>query len=744
MQLLAWIGNSLEMYKYELHAVAFPVFVHCFLDLVAKGFVDQAQAFLRRHAHDHTRLHGEEVRALGRILARDHLATNEYAQQVLHSKFNLHMSLLAFELLQTFLSQSRLFLLLALVNARVNLLVTTQQPTGMLVRDLDESLNDAVVTNMEPCESSRTFQSSDDIAQVVIKSDEPNESEIGVPLTSGAYDLEYMVHTGGGQGATLDDLHAIKVHWGVLPPRKVHVESADGDQNGSKEDGEGSGANGVAASGSGASGAGDAAANAGDGDKKSAASGDGASSAAGGSSKPGDKAKTGDKSAAGASAAGAAASDAQRKHKRTKLLSDGAHDKKLDGEVLCPLPDRKLPFHAEILEKIVLRQPAEMKAQALEDARTRAPVGKSQLPSALCFTFVNSSTHINNVYFSDDVTMVGASCDDGSFRVWRNDDQPLGTATGSVYNGDVGGGDHDNIVDEDEKTAVLRGHSSAVYGASFSPDNRFALTGSADSTVRLWSLAAKSNVVIYRSHASYPVWDVSFAPLGYYFASASMDRTARLWSTDHVTPLRIYAGHLSDVDCVQFHPNHHYLATGSSDKTVRLWDVQSGKCLRVFTGHFQGVKTLAFSRNGRYLASSGDDQYINIWDLHAGKRLETLIGHKGMVTSLAFSQEDAVLASGGMDSTVRLWDMNALADKPTVLPHTPLVPASAAVRPGEDGGNRFIKPLQMVRPSAMKELPVSRFLLQTLRSKQTPMYKVQFTPRNLLLCGGVFQPKMES
>ncbi|RLN93430.1 hypothetical protein BBJ28_00022490, partial [Nothophytophthora sp. Chile5] len=191
-------------------------------------------------------------------------------------------------------------------------------------------------------------------------------------------------------------------------------------------------------------------------------------------------------------------------------------------------------------------------------------------------------------------------------------------------------------------------------------------------------------------------------------------------------------------------------------KTVRLWDVQSGKCLRVFTGHFRGVQCLAFSRNGRYLASSGEDQYINIWDLQAGKRLETLVGHKAMVTSLDFSQESSVLASGGMDSTVRLWDMKALTEKPTTYSalsgaladmHMNSSSFSGSTHPANPqlpGRSRFVKPVPMVRPGAVQELPSSRFLLKTLRSKQTPMYRVHFTPRNLLLAGGVFQPRMES
>lgn len=110
---------------------------------------------------------------------------------------------------------------------------------------------------------------------------------------------------------------------------------------------------------------------------------------------------------------------------------------------------------------------------------------------------------------------------------------------------------------EAKTTRKLIGHSGPVYALSFDPLNgsaappQYLLSSSADATVRLWSMEAMSNIVVYRGHQN-PVWDVQWSPMGIYFATASRDRTARLWSSDRISALRIYAGHLGDV-------NVHYL-----------------------------------------------------------------------------------------------------------------------------------------------------------------------------------------
>ncbi|EQC38433.1 hypothetical protein SDRG_04142 [Saprolegnia diclina VS20] len=653
-KLLQWIGNALDMYKLELHAIAFPLFVHCYLELVAKGFTEPAKAFFRRHAKDHERLHRLELRQLGCVLTREHLTMNEFAKQVLHAKFQVKLSLLTFQLLHTFLSDYQMFLLLYILNERVNIAVTSNHPS-LLIQPCDSTM--AMVDEDE----SPLFQTSDDISREVEHT--PDENHVAAQITSGPYDMHHMVTAAGGEprpgkAGTLEDLHRIPIRWGVFPSRRVPKANAQAG---------GDGGDGV---------------DAGENSLTSPRHPDGGPDAA---------------------SQEAAADKAKPAPKADVDMDDGSS--KLQDGIVGPTPDRSQPFHAEILEKLVLRQTADLVAEELQNVQARLELNSVQLPSALCYTVCNAYDHLNNVAFNASGSVVGAAFDDSSFRVWSQD----GSALGGFPN------------HNDNTSAVLRGHSGPVYGCTFTPDSRFALTSSADTTIRLWSLASRSNMVCYRAH-SYPVWDVAMSPLGYYFASASMDRTARLWSTDRVQPLRIFAGHLSDVETVAFHPNHNYIATGSTDKSVRIWDVQSGQCIRVFTGHYGAVHTVAFSPNGRYLASAGEDAFVNVWDLHMGKRVDTLLGHSKAIYSLGFSQESSMIVSGGADHTVRLWDMHRL---------------------GHDAMSEKQVAVHVKQKRKTNHVHGSRALLKTFTTKQTPVVRVQFTPRNMLLVGGSFQPQTD-
>jgi len=135
------------------------VFVHCYLELISKGYLDAAKEFFQKHAKSHQRLHLTEVRQLSMVLTREQLQLNEFAKQVLNSKFNIQLSLLSFQLLHTFLSDHQLFLILYLLNERVNLIVASNHPE-LLIQSSNAIQPQRALVNLVSKEESPSFETS--------------------------------------------------------------------------------------------------------------------------------------------------------------------------------------------------------------------------------------------------------------------------------------------------------------------------------------------------------------------------------------------------------------------------------------------------------------------------------------------------------------------------------------------------------------------------------------------------------
>jgi WD40 repeat protein len=261
-----------------------------------------------------------------------------------------------------------------------------------------------------------------------------------------------------------------------------------------------------------------------------------------------------------------------------------------------------------------------------------------------------------------------------------------------------------------KEIGTLTGHTEDRIGSvAFSPDSKYALSGSSDKTVKLWEVATGKEIRTFIGHTEL-VFSVAFSPDGRYAASGSKDKTLKLWDVSSGKELISFSGHADAVNTIAFSPDGRYLLSGSFDKTIKLWDAATGNEVRTFTGHAWQLSSVAFSPDGRYAFSRSGDRIIKIWDINtgneirtfsaddvdasgrpsgsqmviagafspdgrymlttgrlgtaklwdfaAGKAIKIFPGHTGWVPSLAFSKDSKSFISGGYDGSIRLWDIN--------------------------------------------------------------------------------------
>jgi len=66
-----------------------------------------------------------------------------------------------------------------------------------------------------------------------------------------------------------------------------------------------------------------------------------------------------------------------------------------------------------------------------------------------------------------------------------------------------------------------------VYAVAFSPDGTKVLTGSSDSTARIWDVA--TGLEVHKLNHEGMVWAVAFSPDGTKVLTGSLDKTAWIW-----------------------------------------------------------------------------------------------------------------------------------------------------------------------------------------------------------------------
>ena len=225
---------------------------------------------------------------------------------------------------------------------------------------------------------------------------------------------------------------------------------------------------------------------------------------------------------------------------------------------------------------------------------------------------------------------------------------------------------------------IQMGHSDAVQAVALSPDGRFAVSGSADGTLKFWDTG--TGRVIYTSYHHLDrqsvsafmggrygnitilpqVTSIDISAGGQWLLSGATDGNVVVTEIKTGWMERLYQQHSKSVNAVSFSEDAKLALTGDADGIIRLWHLSTGITFRKFkikSGSSQ-ISALALSPDGRMILAGGSEGIIWLIEVAAENSMQILGHHSSRVSAVEFSADGRMAVSGSWDGSVKLWDVN--------------------------------------------------------------------------------------
>ena len=585
-----WVDGSLEAFRPELRRLLFPMFVHCYLELVEASNLEEAAQFLSEGQEDHALFHQAELNLLSQVSAPSHVAAHEFAKRVRSRRFEVSLCAQSRSMLLHFLQAGQFTHLLTILNRHVTLHVSRL------------GLESADTSGVADAEARAAQGAASAAAQLWLG--------LGAEALRAANSKELAW---GAPTVLLNKHEELGTALGITPPHRAHAKAAapaadvDSAAQGAKR-------------------------------KRPAVGAD---------------ADTADGTAAAEVVESKlplpplneAVERAYLKESKKRLSLEGTTAPTAamvtwvdaGGELCCAAMSNDCAiigcgFSDGLVRLGVLRETAAAaavgaskkkraaaaKATAAGDGgagnsasdpggtadasggwkqgapqtqgeETTAEAAAEQTARELAVLRGHSGPVYGIAFSRDDLYFVSGS-QDGTARLWG--------------------------VLQRACLVVYHAHASPVWSVAFAPIGPYFATCGYDRSVRVWLVEEKQPVRILTGHLA-DVRCIAFHPNPTYIASGSDDASVRVWdvSTAKTVRLLCHEGHHAAVSCVAFSPDGMLLASGGEDKALLLWHMPSARlCRRFAHAHASGLWSVSFSQEGSQVATSSGDCSLAVWN----------------------------------------------------------------------------------------------------------------------------------
>lgn len=247
----------------------------------------------------------------------------------------------------------------------------------------------------------------------------------------------------------------------------------------------------------------------------------------------------------------------------------------------------------------------------------------------------------------------------------------------------------------------LSAHHGEVNSLAFNADGDRMVTGSWDSSAKLWAANLRIETLRFKQHNA-PNTDADYSSDGKWIATVDdngvilihdastgevvgqftgrsvsfdpqdgnrvvivHDSTISIWVVGQAAPVLTMEGQDSTIESAVFGPDGSTVFSEGSG-VVSVWDSRTGNFIR---GINTGGYNPRISPDGkRFVVPSGN--VAQIMDAESGELLVELRGHTDQVITAIFSRDGKYVYTGGFDNTVRKWDADTGREMNVMTGHT--------------------------------------------------------------------------
>lgn len=192
-----------------------------------------------------------------------------------------------------------------------------------------------------------------------------------------------------------------------------------------------------------------------------------------------------------------------------------------------------------------------------------------------------------------------------------------------------------------------------IHVAHFSPHSPQVLSGSDDTTVRLWDLSTQEPVATFSSHTDY-VRSAAFHPTNpSLILSGSYDSTFRIHDArlppDEANVMTMRHGGAPVEDILAFPSGGVGMSVGGP--ILRVWDLNMGRCVRALSNHQKTITCMSFDGSKGRVLTGGLDMMVKVYDVEDWRVVHSM-RYPAPILSLAVSPDDTHIAAGMTDGTL--------------------------------------------------------------------------------------------